>query len=138
MKYLLIAVLFLSCKKESMQEQVTDRLEKQFGVHLREVNVGNQKGYILKTRYTTPNEAFHWSVPPWEQGPPTDVWTDDNWGTYTGWLMDINCCFHHGTFFWTGSPDNYVFDPDTPNTDDIIGFDTFCWDNCEEICKIKN
>ncbi|MDI9312197.1 MAG: hypothetical protein QM535_18425 [Limnohabitans sp.] len=52
-----------------------------------------------------------------------------DWGSYGGYLLFNDGCFHHGTFIWSGSPSNYVFVPDNGCNNDnscSVGFEDFC------------
>jgi hypothetical protein len=50
-----------------------------------------------------------------------------SWGTYTGWMLCNDGCWHHGTFAWTGSTNNYVFLEDQhPYSDNYVGNEPRC------------
>jgi hypothetical protein len=50
-----------------------------------------------------------------------------DWGYYTGYLLGNDGCYHHGTFYWSGSPQNYMFEPDqNPASDDYWGNEDIC------------
>lgn len=51
------------------------------------------------------------------------------WGVYTGYELDVNGCWRHGTFVWSGTPQNHVFVPDNGcnNSNSCsVGFEDFC------------
>gem|GEM_PF-4909730 len=52
-----------------------------------------------------------------------------SWGTYTGYILMNDGCYHHGTFIWSGTRDNYVFQPDNGKNNSgqsSTGFEGFC------------
>lgn len=51
------------------------------------------------------------------------------WGSYTGYMLMNDGCYHHGTFYWSNSPDNYIFVPDKGKNNSgemSTGFEDFC------------
>lgn len=55
-----------------------------------------------------------------------------SWGIFTGWMLFNNGCWMHGTFYWTGSPSNYLFVMDmNPYTDNHIGNEPRCMSDSE-------
>jgi hypothetical protein len=93
------------------EEKLFTNLDVENGLHLQEVIAYEEEnnftsfGYILNESgeivVESATGAFRYSP---------------GWGTYTGYLLGNDGCFHHGTFFWSGTMSNYIFveDPYPP------------------------
>lgn len=123
-------------EKEAYRIAVTEKLLfsnediKNGKIHLREVIAYDEAtkvtsfGYILDTADTTVQS----SSGNFKLAPGT------GWGIYTGYLLMNDGCYHHGTFTWSGTPDNYLFiaDNGTNNSgQSSTGFEDICLSDSE-------
>lgn len=60
--------------------------------------------------------------------------TNHDWGSYGGYQLGNDGCYHHGTFYWSGNMMNAIFVSDNGcnNSGECsVGFEDYCMDDNE-------